>query len=284
MQQSIFNYKGHNIAYTIYGSGKPLVLLHGFGEDSTIFNNQVNYLKNNFQVIVPDLPGSGNSSLLKLRSVIEINKIMLHEAAITDYANCIAALLNFLAINECILLGHSMGGYITLAFAEKFPNYLKAFGLLHSTAFEDNEIKKENRMQSIAMIEEYGAFSFLKNVIPNYFGKKFSMQQAPQINKLIDKSAKFTNEALQQYYFAMMNRPDRTEVLKDASVPVLFIIGTEDVPAPMKDVLQQVHLPQKSYVHIFDEVGHMSMVEATDKLNKSIEVFCKDIFQNLTLN
>ena len=69
-------------------------------------------------------------------------------------------------------------------------------------------------------------------------------------------------QALQQYYYAMMQRPDRTHVLKNNKVPVLFVIGTEDIAAPLNDVLKQVHLPEIAYIYIIENIGHMSMLEA----------------------
>ena len=81
----------------------------------------------------------------------------------------------------------------------------------------------------------------------------------------IEQGNKFSVPALQQYYTAMMNRPDRSFVLTTSCLPVLFIIGSEDIAAPMSDVLQQVHLPEKSYVHILENTGHMGMLEATEK-------------------
>lgn len=267
-----FLYNNATISYRKIGEGKVVVLLHGFGEDSTIFTKQISFLQNYCTLIVPDLPGSGKSEMLVngINLAVTNNEIIPtnYQVQITDYANCIYALLEQEKIDSCIMLGHSMGGYITLAFAEKFANKLSAFGLIHSTAFADSEEKKNNRKKGIELVENYGAYSFLKNTINSLFGKKFKEQQSQQIDELIEAAKQFTNASLQQYLFAMMNRPDRTEVLKNTIKPVLFIIGSEDAAAPMKDVLQQVSLPQKAYVHVVEKNGHMSMLEAPEELNK----------------
>lgn len=272
----INNYQ--SIEYSIVGEGKTIVLLHGFGEDRTVFENQVNFLKNTYKIITPNLPGIGNSSSLKTDLTNESNSIKLFDTEISEYADSIALLLKHLNIDECILLGHSMGGYITLAFAEKYPQYLKGFGLIHSTAFADNDEKKENRKRSIEMIETYGGFAFLKNVIPTYFTKMYCEKKSNIINELVAKSNSFNSKVLQQFYFAMMNRPDRTNVLSMSNVPVLFIIGTEDIAAPMQDVLKQVHLPKVSEFYILENVSHMSMLEATDNLNLHLLSFCNNVF------
>lgn len=265
--QKTFQYKNAAISYNIYGNGKPVVLLHGFAEDGSIWNNQVNYLESHCKLIVPDLPGSGGSELLQSANI-----------EIENYSDCIYALLNHEEINSCIMLGHSMGGYITLAFAEKYPAKLTGFGLINSTAFADNEEKKSTRKKGIAMMEEHGAFPFIKNTIPNLFSQKFKQEHAEVVDVFTEAGKDFTTAALVQYYTAMMNRPDRTAVLKTSVVPVLFIIGSEDVAAPLNDLLQQVHLPNVSHIHILEGVGHMSMLEAPDELNKHLLEFIEGNF------
>ena len=257
-----FLFNQTTISYTVTGSGTPVLLLHGFGEDSRIWKTQIEYLQECCQLLVPDLPGSGKSGILQL-----------NEPSITDYAACINALLQKENINKCILLGHSMGGYIALAFAEKYPQHLIAFGLVHSTAFADSEEKKAIRKRGIEMMQEYGVYPFLKNTIPNLFTEKYKKDNPEPVAELINEGKNFTTEALCQYYTAMMNRPDLTDVLKTAKVPVLFVLGTEDVAAPLDDVLQQVYLPVVSEVHILKETGHMGMMEEPKKLNKYLSDF-----------
>ena len=94
---------------------------------------------------------------------------------------------------------------------------------------------------------------------------------------LIETGKSFSIRALQQYYKAMMNRPDRTQVLKDSEVPVLFVLGTEDVAAPMQDVLKQTHLPKISFVHVLEDTGHMGMWEDSKKMNDALFEFIIDV-------
>ena len=258
-----FQFLNSTICYRIEGKGKTVVFIHGYGEDSQIFNAQIDYLKNHCQLIVPDLPGSGNSTFLNVE----------HTVTVQDYAQCIAALLQQENIDQCIMLGHSMGGYITLAFAKSFPKLLTSFGLIHSTAFADSEEKKQNRLRSIEIIEQYGGYAFFKTTIPSLFGTNFKATSNEVVENLIEASKPFTKEALRQYTIAMMNRPDATNVLKDQQLPVLFILGTEDIAAPLNDVLQQTYLPQCSYIHVLKEVGHMGMLEATNEMNEYLLEF-----------
>ena len=263
--QKIFTNQDTQISYTDNGTGNIVVLLHGFGEDGRIWQQQAQYLSQYFRVIVPDIPGSRNSPIL--------NKTVV---SIEDYACCIHQLIENILPNENVriaLLGHSMGGYITLAFAKLFPKKLNGFGLIHSTAFADSEEKKLVRLKAIETINQYKAYPFLKITIPNLFADNFKQKFPQQVDELIKQSKQFTEAALEQYYLAMMNRADTTDVLREAQVPVLFVMGTEDIAAPIKDVLQQCYLPQKSHINILENVGHMGMMEATEKLNKSMKVF-----------
>jgi pimeloyl-ACP methyl ester carboxylesterase len=258
----------HKISYYHEGAGDVIVLLHGFGEDKDIWLNQLAELKKSHQVIVPDLPGTGNSILLEGNDI-----------SIETYTHWLFEFINHIISpqHKIILLGHSMGGYITLAYANKYPETLTAFGLIHSTAFADSLEKKEVRKKGIETISEYGAYAFLKNTIPNLFSKQFKITQKEKVEALIAKGKNFTSQALQQYTKAMMNRNNATDILTKTALPVLFVIGTEDIAAPMQDVLQQCHLPKKSYVHVLENVGHMSMIEAPEKLNQILKSFVEDI-------
>jgi len=256
--QKIFKGDKYSVSYRITGEGIPVVLLHGFGEDSTIFNNQIDELKDKCQLIIPDIPGTGKSDL-------HYNEVTPDMGFLAD---CIKSLLDELKIEKCVLLGHSMGGYITLSFAEKYSNSLLAFGLIHSTAFADTEEKIVNRKRGIKLMEEYGAAPFLRNTFPNLFSAVYKEENNDELNNLINQFSYISTETCVFYYEAMISRSDKTNVLKSTALPVLFVIGEDDIAAPMSDVLQQVPLPTVSFVHILKNVGHMSMVEAPGKLNK----------------
>ncbi|MBC7722272.1 MAG: alpha/beta hydrolase, partial [Pedobacter sp.] len=152
--QEYFSYNNLSISYTKQGSGNAVVLVHGFGEDGSIWDYQTAFLKDFYTVIVIDLPGSGRSKVDSWQLVDDscemINdshKLVTYDSrfktsdlsTIEFYADCVATLLQHLTITNCNMFGHSMGGYITLAFAENYPELLKGFGLVHSTAFADSD-------------------------------------------------------------------------------------------------------------------------------------------------
>jgi pimeloyl-ACP methyl ester carboxylesterase len=261
--QKHFDYKGTNVYYLDEGSGNVIVLIHGFGEDSSVWQGQTAFLQTRFRVITPDIPGSGQSAY---------NVALV---SIDGFADVIYALLQHENITNCIMLGHSLGGYITLAFAEKYPQYPSGFGLVHSTAFADSDEKKQARQKGIQAIGEYGSYAFIKNTTPNLFSAWYKKNSSDKIEMLVAKGADFKKEALQKYYRAMMTRPDRTQVLKNGNVPVLFIAGAEDVAVPLSDLLKQVHLPQTSHIHILENSGHMGLWEEKDKTNEAIAAFAE---------
>lgn len=259
-------FKNNPVHYHIRGRGDQAILLvHGFGEDGSIWNKQVEYLSGKYKIVIPDLPGSGNSPDNQTLQSIE------------DFADALFAVSADAGLSEFVMLGHSMGGYITLAFAEKYPEMLLGYGLIHSTAFADSDEKKKVRQRGIEAIAAYGSYAFLKNTIPNLFAPAFKEKNTELVNHLIEQGRKFSTQTLQQYYSIMMQRNDRCHVLQSVCKPVLFMMGTEDIATPVSDVLQQVHLSDISEVYLLEETGHMSMWEKPDKLNQAIESFMLNI-------
>ncbi|MEY4551808.1 MAG: hypothetical protein RL099_136 [Bacteroidota bacterium] len=260
METRSFEFDNRQMGYVKTGAGPAVILLHGFGEDHHIFNSTVAMLEKTYTVYAPDLLGTGMSSINTFPSNFSIEYL----------ADSIAALLQHEKIENCTLLGHSMGGYITVAFAKKYPQYLKGFGLLHSTALPDTPIKIENRLRGITFIQKFGAASFLETTAPNLFGS-FTQKNHPQIiTDFIQSIPAFTNEALTHYYQAMMARPDVTSFLEATQLPVLFILGDQDMPVALEDTLPQTKMPKRAYLYVLENCGHMGMLEQPINFNKAV--------------
>ncbi len=260
MEKEILH-QGKKIFYRSVGNGDAVVLIHGFGEDGEIWKNQIVFLECKFNLIIPDLPGSGKSEIIDDMSMEGMAEIIKN---IIDTESPKTHLSGELRMT---LIGHSMGGYIALAFAEKYPGYLKGFGLFHSTAYADTEEKKEVRQKGIQFIREYGAFEFLKSASYNLFSQISRDKMPKLIDEFINSLRNFQDDALVYYYEAMMQRPDRIAILKALKIPVLFIAGKYDNAIPLNDSLQQCHLPEISYFHILAESGHNGMLEEAEKSN-----------------
>ncbi len=279
MQQHYISYQSSDIFYRSIGNGKPVVLIHGFGEDGEIWNRQIDFLsaaKDHFTLIIPDLPGSGKSEMIADMSIEGMAEAI---KAILDFELPKFPLIRSGAEGQAaVIIGHSMGGYITLAIAEKYPKLLNAFGLFSSSAFADSEEKKAARAKSIEFIRKNGAYEFLKTAIPGLFlrGLDSSKPSDPydtDIETLVEKGRHFTPEALINYYQAMIDRPDRTSILKTFTHPVLFIVGGHDKAVPFEQSMQQCYLPAQSHVHILRNSAHMGMLEETDKANTALLLF-----------
>jgi pimeloyl-ACP methyl ester carboxylesterase len=265
MQQRMLE-GNHSLSYFITGKGnQSIILIHGFGEDSRIWKQQIDFLQNDYRLYIPDLPGTGTSG------------IGTSELSMESMAAMIRQMLEAEKIDQCIMLGHSMGGYVTLAFAEAYPERLTAFGLIHSTAYADNEEKKAARQKSISFIKEHSAAEFIKTTIPNLFSQRFNTKHKDQVDELIGQGNQFTSEALIAYYTAMIKRPDRTHVLKQTTVPVLFFIGEEDKAVNPDDALAQTALPTVCMTKLIPGIAHMGMLEATTELNQTIREFCTTV-------
>jgi pimeloyl-ACP methyl ester carboxylesterase len=247
-------YEGKKISYELQGAGPVVMLVHGFGEDARIWQQQVNFLQPDFTVITPHLPGSGSSELIA-------------DMSMDGMADCLHFILQQEGIERLTLIGHSMGGYIALAFAEKYLSQLNGFGLFHSTAFADSDEKKETRRKGIQFINEKGAFSFLKNATPNLYSSYTKTDNPSIIEDHIQSIEYFSAQALVAYYEAMVQRPDRTDVLKQNKLPILFVLGREDGAVPLADGLKLVHQPNVSFVHLLERSGHMGMCEEPEQSN-----------------
>lgn len=262
MATYFFEFDNRQMGYQKTGTGPTVILLHGFGEDHNIFNSTVTALEKKYTVVTPDLPGTGMSS---------INSNTFPANFSIEYlADSIAALIAQEKINDIILLGHSMGGYTTMAFAKKYPSYLKAFGLLHSTALPDTPLKIENRLRGISFIEKMGAASFLETTVPNLFGSHTKETNRGIVADFIQALPHFSNEALIAYYHAMMARPRLTDVLASANVPVLFVLGDQDIAVALEDTLPQTKMPNTAYLYVLENCGHMGMLEHPAIFNNAV--------------
>jgi pimeloyl-ACP methyl ester carboxylesterase len=255
--------KQANLSYQQSGTGFPVVLLHGFMENKEIWKEVAAKLSTHFQVIVPDMPGFGES---------QVNKNYQSVEAMADE---IQKLLQSLQITQCIFIAHSLGGYVALAFAEKFGNILNGLGLFHSTAFADSEEKKQNREKTADFIEKNGVQPFALNFVQSLFYKGRATELAALIEQTYQMTLRTPKETAVAVTKAMRNRPDRTQVLKEATYPVLFIAGKADEAVPLEKSKEMLYLPNNAIIQLLDETAHMGMYERPEETYFMVEQFCK---------
>ena len=256
-------YNSHVLQYEDAGTGPAVVLLHGFGETGGIWGFQKDCLEKSFRLLIPDLPGSGGSALPA-------------DMSIESLARAVHFMLQEEGIERCAMIGHSMGGYVALAFADLYAGMLSGLGLFHSTAYADSDEKKSTRQKGMQFMRAHGALAFLKTAIPNTYNPATKEKAPALIEQQLEDASNFSAEALIQYYTAMIQRPDRTAWLRDTTLPVLFIMGRHDSAVPMADSLAQCHLPQLAYIHVLDDSGHMGMVEEPEQSNAFLHRFLSE--------
>jgi pimeloyl-ACP methyl ester carboxylesterase len=252
---------GLSLFYKIDGEGDTVVLIHGFAEDGTIWDGLAAALSSKYKVIVPDLTGSGRSTgamdNVSMESLAEhINRILEKEH-----------------IDSCFMIGHSMGGYITLAFAEKYAHKLKGLGLFHSTAFPDGEEKKAARNKNVDFIKKHGSAKFIEQAIPGLFSEQTKKQHPEIIDDMITRYSNFSPTSLVKYTEAMRDRPDRTEVLKNFPQPVLLILGEYDTAVPIEQGLKLCKIAAFTYIYIGAHSGHLGMLEEPEFCLKAVRDF-----------
>jgi len=249
------------VFYSDSGEGLPVVFLHGFCETSDIWSNLQNQLSKNFRVLTVDLPGFGGSPLLEYAFSLE------------DVAKEIKNFLDLIKLDKYVLIGHSLGGYTALAFAKLFEENLLGLGLFHSSVFEDDQEKKENRTKLMEFIKKNGVKTFVKTFIPSLFYKE-NISTLKDIILDLKKSAEQTHpESVIQYARAMRDRKSSEKMLEKFSKPVMFIIGEEDASVPLNKSLEQVIIPGNSHFQRLARTGHMGMFEKPDETTYFIEGF-----------
>lgn len=255
-------WQGSRIKYTLTGSGPLVMLIHGFAENSSVWQHLVTALKKDFTFIIPDLPGCGGSETLQ-------NSFSLSD--ISDLLFLIGS--KQLGNSKFTLVGHSMGGYIAMEYARNHWETLNGLGLFHSSSLADNDSKKETRKSSIDFITKNGKELYLKTSVPNLFSEHSRNVYPNLVEELVKLGLSCNEKSLSQYQQAMIERQDTSGILKVFGEPVLFVQGQYDNAVPMENGLKQVILPPVCHFHLLKQSGHMGMWEEQEKANALLKQY-----------
>ena len=232
-------------------SNTCLLFLHGFGETAHVWDEAAAVFGQNYYVIVPDIAGTG------------LSPMPVGEAWSLEYnAAALAAILQYENISSAIVIGHSMGGYIALAFAARYSALLKGLVLYHSCAQADSDVKKQSRNATIESIKGYGTRPFIKNFAGSFFTESFMSANAPAVDNFIRQAESLSSEFLRAATLAMRDRPDNRHLLAQIDCPIGFVAGKQDKFIPYTQTLAECILPKRTYIKIIAEAGHASMFEA----------------------
>lgn len=247
------------------GQGHPLLFLHGFCESGEMWRYFAESLSTQYRVICPDLPGFGDSVLTHPIQSLE------------EVAEQLEGWMQAEQIQNPIVMGHSLGGYVALALLERMGDHLKAIGLLHSTAFGDDLEKKEMRNRTLTFLKKHGAAKFVTSFVPQLFPEHRRIELAEAIAQSIEDGKRSSLEGLLAYTVAMRDRKDRMEVLQQFTGPKLLLAGTLDGSVKIESSRAQ----QGAYTHYneLEGVGHLGMVEEKEKTLAVVQNFLGEVLR-----
>ncbi|MCZ8167560.1 Pimeloyl-ACP methyl ester carboxylesterase [Flavobacterium fontis] len=255
-------YKNITIDYTATGKGTAVVLLHGFLENQTMWQYLAPVLATKYRVITIDLLGHGNTDCLGYVHTME------------DQADMVHHVLHELKIRKSVLIGHSMGGYVALAFAELYPDNVKGLVLLNSTSRADSDERKLNRDRAIAAVKQ-NYTAFVRMSIANLFSEDNREKLAETIENVKLEALKTPLQGIVAALEGMKIRNDREVLLHFGPYPIALILGKKDGVLPYDDNVTQVENTRVQLTSFPD--GHMSHLENQKALEKTIVSFLKGI-------
>lgn len=244
-------YKNTKISYSDSGIGNTIVLLHGFLENKKMWSEYSNLLSEKNRVVAIDLLGHGESDCLGYIHKME------------DNAGAVNQVLEHLNIEKASIVGHSMGGYVGLAFAELYPEKIQKLVLLNSTSKEDSAEKKLNRTRAIKAVKQ-NYVNFVSLAIANLFSENNRIRLAEEIEKVKTEALKTPLQGIIASQEGMKIRKDREELLRKNLFPILLILGKKDPVLNYEESLSQIEDTTVELVSFED--GHMSQIENKEAL------------------
>ena len=255
-------FKNTIVSYTDDGQGAAIVALHGFLENKAMFHPFIPLLNKGHRIITIDLLGHGKTDCMGYVHTMEEN------AAIVTH------ILNELKITKCCLIGHSMGGYVALAFADLYPEKTIGLVLLNSTAYEDNAERKLNRTRAIKAVKQNFSV-FVNMAIANLFSEENRTRLSREIEWVKKEALKTPLQGVVASLEGMKIRKERAYILEKAIYPILFVLGKKDPVLLYDETIVQIKNTTVQ-LHTFAD-GHMSTIENRDELSQLLLQFLKQI-------
>ena len=243
------------------GSGTHVILLHGFCEDHTIWDDVLPAFSG-CELHLVDLPGFGRSQT-KLPLPLTIDWV-----ADQVYENVIKPLKT-----KPIVIGHSLGGYVTLSLAERYASSIGGFCLFHSTGYPDSEEKKQTRNKTMDFVNEKGVDEFIRQFVPGLFHSTFRREHPETVQKVVDLCAKTPRLTITSYLSAMRDRPDRMQVLREFTGKKLVVAGEKDGAIPLEQSLAMKEIVGEKNFFLLENTAHMGMIERTGESIEALQAF-----------
>ena len=262
----LYSFRGLKINYSDSGSGRTIVLVHGYLESGKVWEKFAERLYPYFRVLIIDLPGHGQSDASGDINTME------------SFAEAIKEMLDVSDVRKAFLIGHSMGGYAILAFAGLFPEYLSGYSLFHSHPYADTPETIEKRKQNIKIAGE----GKKEIMIPDFVRGLYAQRNLDKFGAAVKRSTEIAFATDDKTIIAdlngMMARPSRAEVITGSKVPFLWILGAMDNHINHRVIQQNIMLPENSRVVLLENSGHMGFIEE-EELSAGV---VSDFVNNLT--
>jgi len=258
-----FNYKGGRVCYQLSGKGRAIVLIHGFLGDKEVWKYYHSSLSKSFKTISIDLPGHGKSESFGFVHQMEY------------LAELLKSLLNHLKIRKCVIVGHSLGGYVALALAEQYPDSILGLILINSTAKGDSKKKVASRNQLIKLVK-MNKDKALKLLVPSFFSAK-TKWKTQLVNSYLKKALSCDKKGVIASIEGMKIRKEREIVLKFAPYSYLIMAGELDEIFSIEELKSQANLNDNGYFIELKKASHMAILEAKEEILKQIKTFSKKL-------
>jgi pimeloyl-ACP methyl ester carboxylesterase len=242
---------GVRIGYDDQGRGIPLVMLHGFPHDRTLWAQQRIALGRRARCIVPDLRGFGESTTAGVTTI-------------DQYADDVAALLDWIEVDQAVICGLSMGGYVAMAMWRRHPERMRGLVLCDTRATSDNDAGRAARNDLIALASESGVSAIAAKQLPGMIGKSTRARRPEIVQALQAMMERQPVAGVIGALEAMRDRPDAQATLSSVTVPTLIVVGDEDVITPVADARSMMDLvpaAAQATVECIPEAGHVTCYE-----------------------
>ena len=252
------------LAYTDTGVGLPVVLLHGYPFNRSLWNEQVSALSNSFRVITPDLRGLGESEATP--GAVTMNRM----------AQDVAALLDHLEIPRAVIGGLSMGGYVALAFYKLFPSRVRALVLADTRAQADTEEGKQTRHQQAEKALAEGMAGIADGMLPKLLTPDTVSKRPEIVRRVREMMLKTKPEGAAGALLGMAERDDNTPLLSQISCPTLILVGHDDPITPVPDSEKMHREIAGSRLVVLENAAHVSNLERTELFNEELLRFLNE--------
>jgi pimeloyl-ACP methyl ester carboxylesterase len=259
------HYKGKKIYYSEEGSGHPVVLIHGYLETGDVWKDFASLISDRLRVIIVDLPGHGHSDIYGDSHSMEF------------LAESIEGLMSTLGIEKAFMTGHSLGGYVTLAFVEMFAEKLSGYCLFHSQPFADSSEAIQKREREIMIVEAGKKFLMYPENVKRMFADCNIERFAEQLERSKNIASGIRAEGIIAVLKGMIARPSRLKIMEEGRVPCLWILGLMDNYFPCEEMKQKVRLPLNAELLILENSGHLGFIEEKEKSAKALTDFIQKV-------